>query len=106
MKTKTFLVLLATAAVAENERCVSIDSTSACAPWSSGLRVNLDELSLVYNRNLSSAQDWQEMVQGATSGGDLMRQQWVEFAGCPGYHGEAIQFARVLQLLNSRLMPV
>jgi hypothetical protein len=81
-------------------KCISIESTSACAPWSSGLKVDVMELSRVYGREIKTAKDWEDALIDATNGGELMTTQWRDFASCPRYSGEPIQFARTYSCLT------
>jgi hypothetical protein len=81
-------------------RCVSISKTSACAPWSEGLSVDVMELSRVYGRKIETAEEWEAALVSATAGGDLMMAQWRNYAACPRYGGEPLQYARTYNCLT------
>lgn len=49
---------------------------------------------------ISNASQWEAAILDATSGGDLMQKQWVDFAGCPGYANQPIHFLRTYSCLT------
>ncbi|KAI8813369.1 hypothetical protein BJ742DRAFT_790185 [Cladochytrium replicatum] len=81
---------------AGHPECISIASTSSCAPWTNGYYINSTELALVYGLQESApdAVYWDKLVNAMTGGGDLQAAIWAEWAQCLGYHGAPIQYYR------------
>ncbi|KAI8810217.1 hypothetical protein BJ742DRAFT_801057 [Cladochytrium replicatum] len=81
---------------AGHPECISIASTSSCAPWTNGYYINATELALVYGLQESApdAAYWDKLVNAMTGGGDLQAAIWAEWAQCLGYHGAPIQYYR------------
>ncbi|KAJ3090409.1 E3 ubiquitin-protein ligase sh3rf2 [Quaeritorhiza haematococci] len=86
--------------------CIPLDTTTACAPWTSGYYINATELALVYglNKPLSAASDWDELVYSSTAGGDIQAKLWSSWAQCTGYTGQPIQFFRTYVCLTDIFM--
>jgi hypothetical protein len=81
-------------------KCVKIISTSVCEGFGAGLEIDVKELSKVYNRTINNANQWEQAIIAATAGGEQMMDEWREFATCPQYGGQPIQFARTYNCLT------
>ncbi|KAJ3304864.1 hypothetical protein HDV03_002246 [Kappamyces sp. JEL0829] len=84
--------------------CVSIKTTTACAPWSGrDLYINTKKLKKVYgipqDQELD-AQSWEELLLKTTGGGKAQAALWSKWAACPAYKGTALQYLRTYTCLS------
>ncbi|KAJ3243876.1 C-Jun-amino-terminal kinase-interacting protein 2 [Chytriomyces hyalinus] len=74
-------------AAKEGGKCVSIDATSVCAPWSSQALIDVTAVSAHYGANLATASDWASAVSASGS-----PDYFAKVLNCPGL--DAVHFMR------------
>ncbi|KAI8615090.1 hypothetical protein BC830DRAFT_1229281 [Chytriomyces sp. MP71] len=72
--------------------CVSIASTSLCAPFAAGLFVNLTQVSSHYALPLISASEWEQALRGSTTGGRSGQIYFQDQFGCSGMGEAPVQY--------------
>ncbi|KAJ3000377.1 hypothetical protein HDV02_005737 [Globomyces sp. JEL0801] len=76
--------------------CLSIDSTSVCAPWSRGLFINSDVLAKRYSKKTEgfTAQLWEKSILAN------QRDVWHNFFGCSNFADQKVQYQLSYDCLN------
>ncbi|KAJ3352646.1 Protein Xrp2 [Kappamyces sp. JEL0680] len=97
-------LLLLMGVLSKPDYCVSIKTTTACAPWSGrDLYINTKKLKKVYgipqDQELD-AQSWEELLLKTTGGGKAQAALWSKWAACPAYKGTALQYLRTYTCLS------
>lgn len=81
-------------------KCTTFDSSSICNPWNQkNLKLDLERLALVYKWKGGDfgVKEWEGLVANATTGHHAeatSKRLWKNWATCPKYQGEAIQYAK------------
>ncbi|KAL2917030.1 hypothetical protein HK105_203462 [Polyrhizophydium stewartii] len=86
--------------------CLAVDATTACAPLARGFFINATALAEVYGLRAGTAMTaplWDALVRNSTSGGATQARLWRDWAYCPGYLGQPIQFLRTYTCLTDLL---
>lgn len=76
-----------------SSECILIKSTSVCAPYKN-VYIDAKRLAKVYGVDKIDAKSWEKIVLDITSGGESQAILWKNWAQCPKYSGQPIQYFR------------
>jgi hypothetical protein len=71
--------------------CQSISKTSICSPYQD-MYIDTTKLSKVYGVDKMDVEMWETIVKETTSGGSNQELLWKNWAQCPNYSGEKMQY--------------